>query len=146
MHWNWDPCSNKNNIEKKTIHHQHWNCITHSAEWVVYSKPNRTEQYNLNLIRQKISHSCHTKYDLQRRRWQQRSKWTISFGDEMKQEHSALEGNASSTNIYVLIECQWWQDAMQQHQLPSQTLDSSMQQAFSSRWIVIESKPCYIKT
>lgn len=104
-----NPCSSK-----KKSYHQHWNCITHKCT-PNQTEPNQTEQHNLNLIRQKISHSCHTKYDLQRQRWQQRSKWNISFGDEMKKEHSAGSQQAKAkgikshcigtTNIYVLIEC-----------------------------------------
>lgn len=66
-----------------------------------HTKPNRTERHNLNLIRQKISHSCHTKYDLQQRRWQQRSKWNISFGDEMKQEQSEHCQRECITKEYI---------------------------------------------
>lgn len=65
------------------------------------TEPNRTERHNLNLIRQKISHSCHTKYDLQQRRWQQRSKWNISFGDEMKQEQSEHCQRECITKEYI---------------------------------------------
>lgn len=43
-------------------------------------------------------------------------------------------------NVYVLIECRRWQAAMQQHQLPSQILDSCVQQAFSFRFEQTNSK------